>query len=64
MPNFLIIQSTTKHQRIPKRVLHFSDGDLIEYSDDEVDATKTLPATALIDFVSIHAIVKKYCRFL
>ncbi|CAK9798102.1 Protein FAM177A1 [Anthophora plagiata] len=38
-----------KSLKRPKRVLHFSDGDLEEYSDDETDTPDTNKVTNQID---------------
>lgn len=38
--------------KVPKRVLHFSDGTLEEYSDDEVDSTPKNEEKAVVDPVS------------
>ncbi|XP_063977320.1 protein FAM177A1-like [Diachasmimorpha longicaudata] len=37
------------HQRKIKKVLHFSDGDLVEYNDDEVDDSKEDGQTVVVD---------------
>ncbi|XP_076162887.1 protein FAM177A1 [Ptiloglossa arizonensis] len=38
-----------KPKKQPKRILHFSDGDLEEYSEDEIDATEENKAVSQID---------------
>lgn len=38
--------------KVPKRVLHFSDGTLEEYSDDEVDSTPQNEEKTVVDPVS------------
>lgn len=50
--NEQIIATTTASVRIraPKRILHFSDGTLEEYSDDDVDANDT--SNQQVDVVS------------
>lgn len=42
--NDQIVATTTAsvHIRAPKRILHFSDGTLEEYSDDDVDGSNDL----------------------
>ncbi|KAK0163426.1 hypothetical protein PV327_007110 [Microctonus hyperodae] len=43
-------QKLSKPRKQPSRILHFSDGDLVEYSDDEVDTSpKSSPQKALVD---------------
>ncbi|XP_057328923.1 protein FAM177A1 [Microplitis mediator] len=37
----------------PKRILHFSDGDLVEYSDDETDSSSPDTDKKLIDLKNI-----------
>ncbi|CAD6201765.1 GSCOCG00002764001-RA-CDS [Cotesia congregata] len=47
------INQDNQSLKIPKRVLHFSDGDLIEYSDDETDSSSPETDKQLIDLKNI-----------
>ncbi|XP_078050566.1 protein FAM177A1 isoform X3 [Augochlora pura] len=38
-----------KPKKLPKRVLHFSDGDLVEYSEDETDSSEEVTTVTQID---------------
>ncbi|XP_076643281.1 protein FAM177A1 [Halictus rubicundus] len=43
-----------KPKKQPKRVLHFSDGDLVEYSEDETDSSEEVKAVTHIDPKSLQ----------
>ncbi|XP_078050565.1 protein FAM177A1 isoform X2 [Augochlora pura] len=43
-----------KPKKLPKRVLHFSDGDLVEYSEDETDSSEEVTTVTQIDPKSLE----------
>ncbi|XP_043285095.1 protein FAM177A1 [Venturia canescens] len=48
-------QNSCKRERKPKRILQFSDGEMVEYSsEDEADAPKTQPQISAVDPKSLN----------
>lgn len=43
----------TPKVKVPKRVIHCSDGVVEEYSEDEADATKPQPELPVVDPVGL-----------
>lgn len=58
--NILLDQITCKRERRPKRILHFSDGDMVEYSsEDEADTPQAESQIATVNPVSISTTHKR-----
>ena len=53
MKEFESVNINNEKQRVPRRVIHFSDGIMEEYSTDEEDETDAVAKQPEIDPVSL-----------